>query len=570
MSFGYWEILSGFVGGLGLFIYGMHIMGEGLQKAAGNKMKSLLEMLTKNRALGVLVGAVVTAIIQSSSATTVMVVGFVNAGIMSLKQAVGVIMGANIGTTVTGQIIRLAEVSGQGRGDTLKFILDLIKPSHLAPLAIAVGIGMLLFTKNKKIRQIGEIIAGFGILFLGMELMSDAVKPLRKVPAFEEAFRTLGHSPILGILIGAGVTALVQSSSASVGILQSLALNGLLTFGAAVPIILGQNIGTCITAILASIGANKTAKRAAGVHLLFNLIGSLIFIVVIFSYKAIYGIPGWDDVITAGGIANFHTVFNILNTLLLVWFANWLVVAATKLLPDKSTDQNEEHMLHYLDERILSTPTIAVEQAVKEVVRMGNLALDNVKTAMDALLNQDSVKIQQVLEREKNINHLETAITGFLVQISSLSLNETDNDIITGLYHTVNDIERVGDHAENIAELAEILITEEKKFSLNAREELNEMGNRVIEAVTHALHARDTVNMELARIVSQEEDHIDKMEHELRSRHIERVAKQFCDLNAGVVYLDTISNLERISDHASNIALSVVDLYLGPKHQRIS
>ncbi|NLM14210.1 MAG: Na/Pi cotransporter family protein [Epulopiscium sp.] len=541
----YTKIIFALIGGLGLFIYGMQIMAEGLQKSAGNKMKKLLEILTNNRIMGVLVGAVVTAIIQSSSATTVMVVGFVNAGLMTLAQAAGVIMGANIGTTVTGWIVSSAEWA--------KFL----KPSELAPLAIAVGVTLMLFAKKKTLKQIGEIIAGFGILFVGLEMMGDAVKPLRNSPVFAEAFLTLGHNPLLGIFAGFAVTAIIQSSSASVGILQTLAAASLVPWNAAVYIIMGQNIGTCVTALLSSIGATKVAKRAAYVHLLFNVIGTIIFSIVGITYFYFINPTFGAELISMTEISVVHTIFNIANTIILFPFGGMLVYLSGKLVRGK--DEEDESGLRHLDERILETPTFAVENAIKEVVRMGQMAAENVKVAMEALLEKDEKKVEQVLKREKSINVLNRTITPYLVKISNSPINEKQGALVTGLLHIVGDIERVGDHAENIAELAQFAIEEKVQLSDSAVLELKTMAEKCIECFEDAIRAREESNPELAKTIEPHEDIVDKMEKELRQRHIDRLSKNACSATSGIVFLDVISNLERISDHASNIALSVLD-----------
>ncbi|HHW66137.1 MAG: phosphate:Na+ symporter [Epulopiscium sp.] len=541
----YTKIIFALIGGLGLFIYGMQIMAEGLQKSAGNKMKKLLEILTNNRFMGVLVGAGVTAIIQSSSATTVMVVGFVNAGLMNLTQAAGVIMGANIGTTVTGWIVSSAEWA------------KLLNPSELAPLAIAIGVVMMLFAKKKAIKQIGEIIAGFGILFVGLDMMGDAVKPLRNSPVFAEVFLTLGHNPLLGVFAGFAVTAIIQSSSASVGILQTLAAASLVPWSAAVYIIMGQNIGTCVTAMLSSIGATKNAKRAAYIHLLFNVMGTIIFSIIAVVYFYFINPHFGLELIGMTEISIVHTIFNIANTIILFPFAGMLVYLSGIFVRGK--DEEDESGLRHLDERILETPTFAVENAIKEVVRMGHMAAENTKLAIEALLEKDEKKVEKVFKREKNINVLNRTITPYLVKISNSPINEQQSSLVTGLFHTVGDIERVGDHAENIAELAQFAIEEKVQLSDSAILELRTMAEKCIECFEDAIRAREENDPILAKSVEPNEDMVDKMEKELRKRHIERLAKNECSATSGVVFLDVISNLERISDHASNIALSVLD-----------
>ena len=542
----YTQIFIMFIGGFGLFLYGMQVMAQGLQKSAGSRMKRLLEILTKNHFMGILVGAAVTAIIQSSSASTVMVVGFVNAGLMNLNQAVGVIMGANIGTTITSWIVSSAE--------WMKFL----SPSQLAPIAIAVGVVFMIFAKKKSLRQIGEILAGFGILFLGLDMMGTAAKPLRGSKVLQDAFVILGHNPILGILAGAAVTVIIQSSSASVGILQTLAAAALVPWNAAVYIILGQNIGTCVTALMSSIGANKTAKRAAYIHLLFNVVGSVVFaIVAVIYFYWINPVLG-QTMINMTDISIVHTAFNILNTLMLFPFANGLVYLSGKLVSNMD-EEEDESVLRHLDDRIIETPSFAIENAIKEVIRMGNIAEDNTRLSMESLFEKDEKKIEQVFRREKSINSLEKAITNYLIKISNSSISEEQHNYVTGLFHTINDIERVGDHAENIVELAQLHIEEGITLSDIARTELKMMFEATIECFETALRARKNNDVILAQNVLAQEDRVDQMEEELRSSHIERLAKNECSATAGVVFLDVISNLERISDHASNIAMSVLD-----------
>ena len=542
----YTQIFIMFIGGFGLFLYGMQVMAQGLQKSAGSRMKRLLEVLTKNHFMGILVGAAVTAIIQSSSASTVMVVGFVNAGLMNLNQAVGVIMGANIGTTITSWIVSSAE--------WMKFL----SPSQLAPIAIAVGVVFMIFAKKKSLRQIGEILAGFGILFLGLDMMGTAAKPLRGSKVLQDAFVILGHNPILGILAGAAVTVIIQSSSASVGILQTLAAAALVPWNAAVYIILGQNIGTCVTALMSSIGANKTAKRAAYIHLLFNVVGSVVFaIVAVIYFYWINPVLG-QTMINMTDISIVHTAFNILNTLMLFPFANGLVYLSGKLVSNMD-EEEDESVLRHLDDRIIETPSFAIENAIKEVIRMGNIAEDNTRLSMESLFEKDEKKIEQVFRREKSINSLEKAITNYLIKISNSSISEEQHNYVTGLFHTINDIERVGDHAENIVELAQLHIEEGITLSDIARTELKMMFEATIECFETALRARKNNDVILAQNVLAQEDRVDQMEEELRSSHIERLAKNECSATAGVVFLDVISNLERISDHASNIAMSVLD-----------
>lgn len=539
------DIGLSFIGGLGLFLFGMEYMGEGLQKAAGPKMKKLLSILTSNRLLGVLVGAGVTALIQSSSATTVMVVGFVNASLMSLKQAVGVIMGANIGTTITAWIVSLGEWT------------SFLKPSVLAPLCIAVGIALIMFAKKQGAKHTGIILFGFGTLFLGLDMMSDAAKPLRELEAVKNMFVVLGSNPILGILAGAGVTAIIQSSSASVGILQALALAGLVPWNSAIYIILGQNIGTCITAILSSIGANINAKRAAAIHFIFNFLGSVIFgilAIVIFTFIA----PGLgSQMIDVTQISIVHTIFNVVNTLLLFPFAGSLVYLAEHLVKGKNEAKPGE--LQHLDERLFETPSFAVENAVKEVVRMGEIAKNNMEVAMQALFEKNRDKVQEVFDTEREINELQNGINQYLVKLSNISLTEQESLRVTNLFHIVSDIERIGDHADNIAELAATMIEDDSKFSDEARKELTRINEMGIQCLETALKAYEVTDDRLAKKAMVLEDHVDKLESNMRTNHIKRLVQKVCEPMAGIAFLDTLNNIERISDHASNIAQVVLE-----------
>jgi len=527
-------------GGLGLFLYGMKMMGEGLEKLAGDRLRSLLEILTNNRFLGVFVGAVVTMIIQSSSATTVMVVGFVNAGLMTLAQATGVIMGANIGTTITAQLIAF-------------------KLTAVAPLAILIGVVLILFAKKKSIQRLGEIVAGFGILFMGMELMSDAMEPLREVKAFQD-FMVSFKNPIVGVLVGLMVTAIIQSSSASVGILQALAMQNLIGLDAAVYVLFGQNIGTCVTALLASIGTSVTARRAAVIHLMFNVIGTVVFLIVLQLpfIPFIEFIKSLSPNDTVRQIANAHTGFNIVVTALLFPLSNQLVALSKKIIPGKDKAV-EERRLHFLDERILETPPIAVAQLQKEIKRMGELAKANLELAMDAFFTEDEAKAQEVLEREEIINFLNHEITNYLVKMNGLKLPAEDLRLVSSLFHVLSDIERVGDHAENLVEYALYRIENKLVFSEVADNELRGMKDKVSQLFADSLQALYKQDKEIAKTVEPREQEIDALQKELRSSHIERLNKQQCSPSSGMLFLDIVNNLERVADHASNIAYSVLD-----------
>jgi len=538
-----------FAGGFGMFLYGMHVMAEGLEKSAGEKMKTLLGLLTTNRFVAVGVGAAVTGIIQSSSATTVMVVGFVNAGLMNLSQAVGLIMGANIGTTVTAWIVSSSEWAA------------FLKPDQIAPVAIFIGSMLLFFSKNKGRKQIGEILVGFGFLFIGLDFMGGAIEPYRESEVFKNAFVILGSNPFYGIIAGTLVTAIIQSSSASVGILQTLAISGLVPWNAGVYIILGQNIGTCITAILSSIGTSKNAKRAAIIHLLFNVFGTVIFAIGSITFFEIINTTIGDNLINSTQISLFHTAFNITNTILLFPFANVLVRLSERILPgDDNLEMSENAVtLRHLDERILETPSFAVDNAIKETIHMAQLALTNISISTQAIISQNPEDIASVKKTEKDINALEQAITRYLVKLINANISEVQQTIVTHLFNTVNDIERVGDHAMSIAELAEYNIKNKIIFSEVAISELAEMAEYTIETYKMAILARENNDPKLISKVETREDKIDTMEENLREAHIKRLSSYQCDPATSVVFLDVISHYERISDHSLNIANYVRD-----------
>lgn len=541
----YTSVIISFTGGLGLFLYGMHIMAAGLQKAAGNRMKRLLEILTKNKFMGVIIGAFVTAIIQSSSATTVMVVGFVNAGLMNLSQTVGIIMGANVGTTFTSWLVSSIEWA------------KYLQPTTIAPIAVAIGVCIFLFAKRTSFKQIGEIIVGFGILFIGINMMTKGVAPLSESEILRNSFKELGRNPILGVLAGAVVTAVIQSSSASVGILQSLANSGLVTCNSAVYIIMGQNIGTCVTALLSSIGASKNAKGAAYIHLLFNVIGSVIFSVLAFLFFTFVNKALGERVITLTQISIVHTFFNIGNTMIMYPFGNTLVKIAQKLSSSGKSEEDESELVH-LDDRILETPAFAIQNCIKEIVRLGYMSYDNLQLSLESLVEKDSAKIDKVFRREKNINLLEKSITTYMVKLCSTDINEIENNEIISLFHTVTDMERIGDHSENIAELAQFMINENINFSDIARNEIIKIGDTTASCVENSIRALETGNIDLAKKTVKGEKLVDDMEKELRALHIQRLTNNECDVNTGIAFLDTVTNLERVSDHALNVAQVVL------------
>ncbi len=543
----YVDIIIPFVGGLALFIYGMQIMAQGLQNAAGSKMKQLLKALTQNKVMGVLLGAVVTAIIQSSSATTVMVVGFVNAGLMDLTQSMSVIMGANIGTTVTGWLVSSVEWA--------KFL----SPAVIAPVVLMAGVVIMITAKKVSHKEISSIIIGFGVLFIGIEMMSDAVYPLRESEVFKTLFITLGDNPLLGILAGATVTAIIQSSSASVGILQTLAASGLVPFDAAVYIIMGQNIGTCITAMLSGIGTSRNAKCASYMHLLFNIIGTVLFSILSIIYFKMLNPQAGFGTISQTQISIIHTIFNIATTALLFPFSGYIIALAKKINHASVQEEQDESELVHLDDRLLETPSFAVQSAVLEVVRMGYIVEKNLNTAVEALLQHDSKKIEKVRKREVTINNLCHSISDYLVKICNTHINEAENSVVTSLLAVITDMERVGDHCKNMAACAEALEKDNVFFSDSAVKELLEMIEKTRTSYDSALKALEYSDTSYAYDTVRAEDIVDDMEDKLRAGHITRLANNLCNVRSGVRYLDILTNLERISDHAMNIAQVVIN-----------
>lgn len=541
----YVNIIIPFVGGLGMFIYGMQIMAQGLENAAGNRMKTLLEVLTKNKLMGVLLGAAITAVIQSSSATTVMVVGFVNAGIMNLTQAMGVIMGANVGTTVTGWLVSSVEWA--------KFL----SPSTLAPIAVMLGVIIMLTGKRRSAKDISSIVVGFGLLFIGITTMSSSVAPLKEVPAFCNLFVTLGHSPLLGILTGAVVTGIIQSSSASVGILQSLAAAGLIPFRAAIYIIMGQNIGTCVTAIMSSLGAKKNAKTAALMHLLFNVIGTVIFSVIAIVYFELINTAAGLGNITQTQISTVHTIFNIGTTVLLFPVSNWIVKLAKKIGRVDEAEQDRGVVL--LDDRILQTPGIALQSTIKELIRMGEIVKESLEVARTVLFTLKEEDIQFLKDEESTVDNLSAGITEYAIKLSSLQISEKEHQEVSHILQLVSDIERISDYCENISEFAETLYEKKVGFSEIGKEQLQGMLDICIDSYVYALESYEKQSKEIALKVIEKETQADDLEITLRSKHIKRLANNQCNTEAGIVFLDTLVCLERISDHARNIAEEVLE-----------
>ncbi len=531
------NILS-MAGGLGLFLFGIRTMGDGLENAAGAKLKRMLEVLTGNRFLAVLVGFVVTAIIQSSTATTVMVVGFVNAGMMTLAQAVGVIMGANIGTTVTSLLI------------ALNF-------SSVAAASVLVGVILMLASKKTLVKNLGSIFTGFGLLFLGIDLMSDSMAPLRESAGFMNFIVAVSDSPLrplFGILLGIVMTAVLQSSSASVGVLQTLAMQGLVPLKFSVFVLFGQNIGTCLTALFSTVGAKKNSKRAAVIHLLFNLLGTGMFILIALLTPYIE----WIEKISSDPMAQIaisHIVFNVVSTVVLFPFAKLLVKLSCLIVPGKDDSESEMHC-RFIDDRLLNTPPFAVMQVGKEVARMAKLARDNFETSAYALINRSDKDLNKVMEKEEVINYLNHHITSYLVKLNALDITDSDSDYIARVFHAINDIERVGDHATNLAEAAERNIGDGLTFSDAARDELNQLCGSVITLLDRSIEAfdRQSLSDDEAKELSDLEEHIDDLTLECQDSHIFRLNRNECNTEAGMLYLNTITDFERVGDHAINIA----------------
>ena len=531
------EIAISLLGGLGLFLYGMNLMAEGLQKSAGDKLKKIVEKLTSNTVMGVLVGTVVTAIIQSSSAATVMVVGFVNAGIMSLSQAIGVIMGANIGTTVTAQLVSF-------------------KLEAIAPVALGIGIILYLFSKKEKTKELATILLGFGILFTGMEFMKDAVKPLAEYEGFRRALIYFGEHQFLGIIAGFAITGIIQSSSASMGMLIALASQGLIPLSSALPILYGDNIGTCVTSLLSSIGASRNAKRAATMHLTFNVIGTLIFVLIL-NYPISALVKWLDPTDAARQIANAHTIFNVVNVLILLPFAKYIVKIVLKIMPITEEESEATAATKYLDERIIQTPSIALGNTVKEVSRMGQKANKALEYSMNSLINKSMTDVEKTEKYEEHVNMLQKEILNYLLKLSKSPLNDEERNKVDLLFNTVNDIERVSDHAENISELSRLAIEKDLQFSDTALEEMNNIYSKAKENFNIALKGLESYDKSIISKVYEIEDEVDALDKLYRKKHIERLNNGKCTIDSGVLFLDLLTNLERISDHSCNIANNI-------------
>ena len=534
-------------GAIATFLFGMSTMTDGLEKLSSGRLEHILERLTSNVFKGVLLGAVVTGLIQSSAATTVMCVGFVNAGIMKLEQTVGIIMGANIGTTVTAQLLRLGDI------DADNIVMMFLQPSFLGPILAVVGIIFYMFIKGGHKRIVGQIVLGLGLLFIGMNTMSSAVEPLKNLPEFQSVF-TAFSNPLLGVAVGAAGTALLQSSSASMGILQAISTTGVVSFNIAMPLIMGQNIGTCITALISSVGASKNAKRTAMIHLFFNIIGSVFFLVVLYAGNALFRFPFWENTMDMGSIANLHLAFNIACTALLLPFHRQLVKLVKAVVPGDA----EERELSVLDDRFLSSPSLALERAHDAVVQMSEFARDNYRLAVERIWKFDAKKLERLNETEVALDKLEGLLDNYLVKLTDRALTAEESTRVSELLHTLSDFERIGDYAVNVSESAVVLHDRNITFSPQARAELERLTAAVGETLDKTVACYQSRQRTLAVQVEPLEEVVDLIAATLKNRHVERLKAGECTIELGTQFLELLINLERMSDHCSNVALHIL------------
>ena len=544
------------IGGLALFLFGMETMGDGLTRTSGSKLQGILSSLTSSVPKGVVLGCVVTAVIQSSSATTVMLVGFVNSGIMQLRQAIPVIMGANIGTTATAWLLSLTSIDGDG------VFMQLLKPMSFSPILAAVAIVFMMFMKSEKKYNIGMILIGFAVLMYGMDIMSSAVEPLRDVPEFVSIL-TMFSNPVLGVAAGAVFTAAIQSSSASVGILQALCLTGSVTYGTAIPIIMGQNIGTCVTAILSSIGANKGAKRVAAVHLSFNIIGTVIFLVTFYAANAVLSFDFMGDIVNPANIAVIHSIFNIASTAVLLPFYRKLEKLAILVVKDAPDKKVQDETLSLLDERFLDTPSVATMQCKKVAAKMAQLSRDSIMAAMGLVDSFEEDKFNYVDLLESKIDRYEDTLSAYIVKLERQELSNDDNTALSAILHNVGDLERISDHAKNISESALELHQKGLKFSPDAEREVGIYMSAVREIVNMAVDSFIEKDVEKAASVEPLEEVIDEIHADVKNRHIERLRKGICTIELGFILSDLGTNLERVADHCSNLAICTIEAAEG-------
>ncbi len=535
------------LGGVGMFLYGMKLLGLSLERFAGVRLEKTLERLTNSPVKGLALGAGVTAVIQSSAATSVMAVGFVNAGIMKLGQAVPVVMGANIGTTMTAQILRLGDISSDN------LLLTLLKPASFAPLFIALGAFGLLMAKRNKAKDFSSIFIGFGILFVGMTTMENAMAPLRELESFQRVF-TLFRNPVLGLLLGLAVTAILQSSSAAVGLLQATSVTGAITFSTALPILLGMNIGKCITVVLASFGSNIKAKRVVLIDVLCNVFGVGIFLIVMYGWQAVVGFPFWDSLVNRGSIANFHTFFNLATAAVLLPCIHLLINLSGRMLKD-TKESKIDIELRLLDPAFLPTPVVALEQCKKVIFGMGATVLENFRLAVDMLETGKDDQLALLEENEKFLDKSETALGEYLTKVTVQHLENEQSQLAAELLHTLGDLERVGDRCINISEVAFYNRDQDIHFSPEARVELSSMTDAVTEILERTLRAYREENAQAALSIEPLEQTIDILEETLKRRHIDRLQAGLCNVQGGISFVEVLTNLERISDHCSNIAM---------------
>lgn len=544
------------VGGLALFLYGMHVMGEGLSKASSGRMERILENLTSTPFKAVALGAAVTAVIQSSSATTVMVVGFVNSGIMKLSQAIGIIMGANIGTTVTSWLLSLVGV------ESSNIFMQFLKPTSFSPILAIVGVALIMFSQNEKKKDVGTILIGFAVLMFGMDMMSGAVKPLADVPEFREILLMFSN-PVLGMFAGAVLTAIIQSSSASVGILQALCSTGSVTFSSALPIIMGQNIGTCVTALISSIGANKNAKRAAVVHLYFNLIGTIVFMLAVYAVNGIFKLPFWEQATNPADVAVIHSIFNVTATLLLLPFSKMLEKLAFLTIPEDmqmQTQTEEEGAVRKLDVRFLDSPGLATSQCREVTNEMANAAKKALFYALDLIEEYDEEKAKEVEKLENDVDEYEDELGTYMVRLSSKGLSEKDSQTLSLLLHNIGDFERISDHALNIMQACREMNKKQLEFSNKAMEELSVFTRAVRDIMEASVKAFENNDSGKAVHIEPLEEVIDSLNAEVKKRHIKRLRKGKCTIELGFILSDITTSFERISDHCSNIAVSILQI----------
>ncbi len=543
------------LGGLAMFLYGMEVMGAGLKNASGSTLKNVLGKATHNVILGVITGMLVTAVIQSSTATIVLTVGLISAGILNLKQAVSIVMGANIGTTITAQIIRLMDLNAEGN-----FILSLFQPSTLAPLAMILGIILIMFVKSARSNTIGEIAMGFGILFSGLLNMTSAVEPLAESESFKQALQSVGDRPMLALLLGLAVTVVVQSSSATVGMIQALSVTGVMTFRMVYPMIMGINLGTCVTtAMVCSIGSSKDAKRTGVVHIAFNVIGTILFMTVMTIIRRLGFLPDlWDSVVHSGGIANFQTLFNLVTAIVLIPFSQALVNLSMHIVKPDAKDAESQADLMVPDEKLYEVPAMALAESVKAITKMGRAALRNLTTSCKLLTVYDKSRLSVVSDIEDQIDQFTDAMDSYLVDLAPHVETEQDSQTINMLMQSSTNFERIGDHAVNIMESAQMIEAEHVSFSQEAREELDVIREAVTEITEITLQAFERQDNQEARRIEPLEDVIDDMVLTLKDRHIERLKAGSCTTTSGVVFVDILTNLERVADQCSNVALLIL------------